>query len=148
MRTLGSTLRPVSGAAGLYKRGIFDGRNIEGELWRSVLRNEGDFVLLHVYRNSPLFLKGGWGEFLRLAPIAETLGTAEYRTRNIEYRSDPFMILRFLVLSSIYFFNTMILMYLIFSLVLALGSKAFSPMILISVPPLSASKPRISPDWF
>jgi hypothetical protein len=28
----------------------------------------------------------------------KTLQTAEYRTRNIEYRSDTFMILRFLVL--------------------------------------------------
>jgi hypothetical protein len=37
-----------------------------------------------------------------LAPIAETLRTVEYRTRNIECRSDHFMILRFLVLHSIF----------------------------------------------
>ena len=44
------------------------------------------------------FLKEDLGGFCRSAPIAETFRTAEYRTGNIEYRSDPFMILRFLAL--------------------------------------------------
>ena len=36
------------------------------------------------------------------APIAKTFRTVEYRTRNIECRSDHFVILRFLVLHSIF----------------------------------------------
>ena len=53
-------------------------------------------------KSSPPFPKGGLGGFFWLAPIAETLRTVEYRRRNIECRSDPFMILRFLVLYSIF----------------------------------------------
>ena len=43
----------------------------------------------------------GGGIFLE-APIAKTFRTVEYRTRNIECRSDHFVILRFLVLHSIF----------------------------------------------
>ena len=46
-------------------------------------------------------VSGGRG-FSWLASIAETLRTVEYRTRNIECRSDHLMILRFLVLHSIF----------------------------------------------